>query len=152
MNADEARAELFTILREGDPMSTPHGDYYDVPRDIELRYYDGGAEINVPALVEKLVGLGWRRVPMTARGRFDVPPPWLIPVGREERILAHVEAQYADTRARLEGDPEWEALKAAAAHEQQHTPDVWLARNRLAIHLEVAMPPLFGDKNTKKTR
>lgn len=65
---------------------------------------------------------------------------------QEERILAAIEAQYAAARARLEGDPEWEALKDAAALEEQNTPGYWWARNRLALHLELAMPPIGGAR------
>lgn len=50
--------------------------------------------------------------------------------------------QYAATHARLANTAEYQELKRAADAEERDTPDSWFARNRLALHVEVHMPPI----------
>lgn len=50
--------------------------------------------------------------------------------------------QYAVTHARLANTAEYQELKRAAEAEEHGTPDAWFARNRLALHVEMHMPPI----------
>lgn len=54
----------------------------------------------------------------------------------EAEIRASVEAAYAATVDRLQGEAEFEALKTRAMREAADTPGVWLARNLLWIRIE----------------
>lgn len=47
---------------------------------------------------------------------------------------------YVRTHERLQGEPEYEALRTAAEHEARTAPQQWTARNRLAIHVELHTP------------
>ena len=47
---------------------------------------------------------------------------------------------YAATMVRLSDDPAYRALVAAAETEALDTPSNWIARNRLAIHIETHTP------------
>lgn len=58
----------------------------------------------------------------------------------DARVRERVEMQYVETAKRLEGDPEWVQLCAAADKEAEETPEWWVARNRKAIHLELHTP------------
>lgn len=53
---------------------------------------------------------------------------------------ALVDAQYNITKAALASDPEYQNLVAAAEAEARSTPFVYLARNRLTLHIEVNTP------------
>lgn len=50
--------------------------------------------------------------------------------------------QYAETHRRLADTPTYQALKHAADTEAHETPGLYLARNRLAIHIELHTPML----------
>lgn len=51
-----------------------------------------------------------------------------------------VARQYADTHTRLASDPTYQDLKHQAETEAATTPTSYLARNRLAIHVELHTP------------
>lgn len=58
-------------------------------------------------------------------------------------IAKRVEADYKATRKRLrdDNDPEYVRLSEYAAFEEQYNPTRFLARNRLALYVELQMPP-----------
>lgn len=58
---------------------------------------------------------------------------------------ATVAVQYMATHARLSLTPEYQELKRAADAEERDTPDAWFARNRIALHVEVHMPPITAS-------
>lgn len=57
-------------------------------------------------------------------------------------VRERVRADYAATHARLASDPEYQRLSAAATHEAHTNPANHFARNRLALHIELHMPPI----------
>lgn len=57
-----------------------------------------------------------------------------------ESARERVARQYADTHARLASDPTYQDLKRQADTEAVTTPTLYLARNRLAIHVELHTP------------
>lgn len=59
----------------------------------------------------------------------------------EEEVVRRIDAQYAETHARLAAsDPEYVRLKAAADAEARLYPGSYFARNHLAIYVEAQMP------------
>lgn len=60
----------------------------------------------------------------------------------EAQIRVQVERSYAATVDRLAGAADFEDLKAAAVREGATTPDLWGARNRLWLAIEIQTP--FG--------
>lgn len=57
-----------------------------------------------------------------------------------ETARAQAERDYAATRSRLASDPEYQRLLADAEREAKVTPQWWVARNVLAIHVELNTP------------
>lgn len=57
-----------------------------------------------------------------------------------ESVRETVARQYADTHTRLASDPTYQDLKRQADSEAVTTPTLYLARNRLAIHVELHTP------------
>lgn len=51
-----------------------------------------------------------------------------------------LDAQYAATRERLAGTPEYERLIAEAAEEEALFPDQFMSRNMLALYVEIETP------------
>lgn len=60
----------------------------------------------------------------------------------EHVILATIEVQRAETVARLSDTAEYKRLKLAADNEAFATPDRYLARNLLVLHVEMNMPSI----------
>lgn len=57
-----------------------------------------------------------------------------------KRALALVDAAYEATHARLASNDHYRALTASADEERKSTPHIWIARNRLALYVDINTP------------